>query len=161
LGPFSARVGLAVLALALAVPCAAETGARVEAKSQDLLAVGIVEAERMHIHVSRLVDNAPVRDASVAVTLRGETHSTVAEADGSYTLTDKDLSLPGSTALEFQITEGTVHEILRGNLQVGGTPKPEGEKSQARQYWWWALNFGVCIGFLMLLSRRKKKSDEE
>ena len=115
----------------------------------------------MHIHVSRLIDNAPVRDASVAVSLRGETHSTVAEADGSYTLTDKDLRLPGTAALEFKITEGATNETLRGTLALGGeVAKPEEEKSQARQYWWWALNFGVCIGFLMLLSRRKKKSDD-
>lgn len=132
-----------------------------EAKSQDLLAVGIVAKDRMDIHVSRLIDNAPVHDASVAVTLRGQTHATVAQADGSYTFTDKDLAAPGAAALEFQITEGATHETLRGTLEVGGaTPKPEEEKSQARQYWWWALNFGVCIGFLMLLSRRKKKSDD-
>jgi hypothetical protein len=149
------------LALAISAPCAAQISARVEAKSQDLLAVGTVEGPRMHIHVSRLVDNAPVRDATVGVTLRGQAHATVAEADGSYTLTDKDLALPGSAVVEFQVTEGTAHQTLRGTLEMGGAPKPDEEKSQARQYWWWALNFGVCIGFLMLLSRRKKKSDDD
>ena len=160
MGFSSARTTLGV-ALLLVVASGAAQAARVEAKSQNLLAVGIVEADRMHIRLSRLLDNAPVRDASVAVTLRGQTHATVAEADGSYTLTDKDLALPGAAALEFQITQGALRETLRGTIEVGGEGgKPEEERSQARQYWWWALNFGVCIGFLMLLSRRKKKSDE-
>jgi hypothetical protein len=31
----------------------------------------------------------------------------------------------------------------------------------ARQMWWWALNFAVCIGFLMLWSRRRKARQEQ
>jgi len=60
--------------------------------------------------------------------------------------------------LEFQVVQGTTRQALKGTLSVadGGT-KPD-EKNSARQLWWWVLNFAVCIGFLMLISRRRKSS---
>ncbi len=133
----------------------AEPPTRVEARSPDLLAVGLVQGDRMSIHLSRLLDNAPLRDAEVTVMLRGMAHPTVAETDGSYTLVAKDLTLPGAATVEFQIAQAQLHENLQGVLQAtaGATP---GDGGNSRQLWWWALNFGVCIGFLVLFSRRKK-----
>ncbi len=130
---------------------------RIEARSATLLAVGIVHDDRMAIHLSRLNDNAPVRDAVVTVVLRGVVHPTTAEADGSYTLESKDLRLPGSAVVVFQVAAGgKTAEDLKGMLQVtGNSGKPE-EPNNARQLWWWVLNFAVCIGFLMLISRRRK-----
>ena len=130
--------------------------ARVEARSANLLAVGIVHADRMSIHLSRLVDNSPVRDAQLRVMLRGIVHPTVTEADGSYTLQTADLSLPGSASVEFRVVEGTTSEDLKGALRVADSaPRPE-DKNSARQLAWWVLNFAVCIGFLWLWSRRRK-----
>ncbi len=142
---------------AVAVTPGAAAPTRVEARSPDLLAVGLVQGDRMSIHVSRLLDNAPLRDAVVTVVLRGMTHPTVAEADGSYTLVAKDLALPGAAAVEFHVVQAQLHENLRGVLQAAAAAAPD-ERSNARQLWWWALNFGVCIGFLVLFSRRKKSA---
>jgi hypothetical protein len=134
---------------------------RIEARSRNLLAVGIVHGDRMSIHLSRLLDNAPVRDAVVNVLLRGVIHPTVAEADGSYTLQTQDLGLPGAASVEFQVVEGAARENLDAGLVVADTqPKPQ-EQNSARQLGWWALNFGVCIGFLMLLSRRRKNAPKD
>ena len=82
----------------------------------DLLAVGMVHGDRMIIHVSRLLDNAPVRDAVVTVLLRGATHPTTAESDGSYTLRTQDLALPGAAAVEFQVKPGSGARRLKGTL---------------------------------------------
>jgi hypothetical protein len=131
---------------------------RVEARSPDLLAVALIQGERMSIHLSRLLDNSPLRDAVVTVALRGVMHPTVAEADGSYTLITKDLTLPGAAAVEFQVAQSQLHENLHGVLQAASLAAAPEEKSNARQMWWWALNFGVCIGFLVLFSRRKKSA---
>jgi hypothetical protein len=154
-----------VLALALApAVCGASAqppaDARIEARSQDLLAVGVAHGDRMRIHVSRLIDNAPVRDAAVTVVLRGVAHPTIAEADGSFALQTKDLTLPGSAAVEFEVVQAAARETLKGTLQVGaGEGQPEG-KNSARQLWWWVLNFAVCIGFLWLYTRRRKSAQE-
>ena len=131
---------------------------RVEARSPDLLAVALVQGDRMSIHLSRLLDNAPLRDAVVTVVLRGVAHPTVAEADGSYSLIAKDLTLPAAAAVEFQVAQSQLHENLHGVLQAASLGAAPEEKSNARQMWWWALNFGVCIGFLVLFSRRKKSA---
>jgi len=160
---------LAALCLAHNVATAADDGAsgnpasaaRVEARSSDLLAVGIVQGDRMVVHLSRLVDNAPVRDAALTVLLRGTVHPTIAEADGGYTLETKDLGLPGAAAVLFQVAEGNIHEELKGALEIAGTAEKSEDKNSARQLWWWVLNFTVCIGFLLLWSRRRKAAAAE
>jgi hypothetical protein len=141
-----------------AAAAAAPAPARFEARSEDLLAVGLVQDERMSIHVSRLLDNAPVRDVGVTVVLRGIAHPATAEADGSFTLQTPDLRLPGKAVVEIQIAEAAAHETLKGSLQVDAGEGPAPDKNSARQLWWWVLNFAVCIGFLWLLSRRRKSA---
>jgi hypothetical protein len=131
---------------------------RVEARSSDLLAVGTVHGDRMTIHLSRILDNAPVRDAMVTVALRGAAHSTAAEVDGSYTLQTPDLTLPGAASVQIQVAFGGTREELKGTLQIGEVGDKTGEKNGTRQLWWWVLNFAVCIGFLMLWSRRRKRA---
>jgi hypothetical protein len=129
---------------------------RVEARSADLLAVGLVHDDRLTVHVSRLIDNAPVRDAVVTVVLRGVAHPTIAETDGSYTLQTKELTLPGAAAVDIQVAQTAAQESLKGTLQIAAGTGQSDNKNTARQLWWWVLNFAVCIGFLWLFSRRRK-----
>jgi hypothetical protein len=143
----------------LSVAAAAADAGRIEAHSNDLLAVGVVHGDRMTVHLSRTLDNSPVRDAALNIVLRGSAHSAVAETDGSYSLQTPDLALPGAAAVEFQVTAGALQESLRGTLQAGAAAKSESPNS-ARQLWWWVLNFAVCIGFLWLFSRRRKAAQD-
>lgn len=162
------RRAIALAATLLASLAAAETSSlprgaaaapreRVEARSADLLAVGSVQGNRMTVHLSRIVDNAPVGNASIAVMLRGATHPAVAEADGSYSLETPDLNLPGPASVEFLVTLGDKREELKGTLARLGEPA-QSDKGSSRQLGWWALNFAVCIGFLWLWSRRKSSA---
>jgi hypothetical protein len=151
-------VGALILMGSMVASAAApETAAvpRIEARSADLLAVGTVQGDRMTIHLSRILDNAPVRDAVVSVELRGTTHATTAEADGSYSLQTPDLHLPGTASVQLRVARGDAREELQGSLQIGEAPAKPEEKNSARQFGWWILNFAVCIGFLMLWRRRK------
>lgn len=135
--------------------------ARVEARSHDLLAVGVVHDDKMIIHLSRLADNAPVRDAVLSVVLRGSVHPTTAETDGSYTLQSKDLALPGAAAVDFQIGEGAARESLKGTLDIGSQPGVLDDKNSSRQLWWWVLNFAVCGAAVWLFSRRRKAAKDQ
>jgi hypothetical protein len=135
--------------------------ARVEARSNDLLAVGVVHDDKMIIHLSRLADNAPVRDAVISVVLRGTLHPATAESDGSYTLQSKDLALPGAAAVDFQIGEGAAKESLKGTLNIGSQPGALDDKNSSRQLWWWVLNFAVCGAAVWLFSRRRKAGKEQ
>ena len=139
-----------------------EASQRVEARSADLLAVGLVRGDRMTIHLSRLLDNAPVRDAALTVMLRGTAHPTVAEADGSYTLETPDLAVPGAVAVEFQIQQAAARQSLKGTLQIASGPGAgqSEDRNTVRQLGWWVLNFAVCIGFLWLVSRRRKNAKD-
>jgi hypothetical protein len=139
----------------------AETAARVEARSADLVAVGLVHGDTMSIHVSRSLDNAPVRDAAITVALRGTVHPTSVETDGSYTFHSKDLTLPGAAAVEFQVNEPGGRASLKGTLDIAAASGQSEVKNSSRQLWWWVLNFAVCIGVLMLISRRRKAAQNE
>ena len=155
----AASAAAALIALAGAAARAEESAPlpRVEARSSDLLAVATVHGGRMTIHLSRLLDNAPVRDAALSVVLRGTTHPAVAEADGSYSVQTEDLRLPGTAAVQFELTRGADHEVLAGTLEPGGRPE-ESDRGSTRQLGWWVLNFAVCIGFVWLWSRRRKSA---
>jgi hypothetical protein len=137
-------------------PADAPAVSRVEARSADLLAVGIVHGDTMSIHVSRLADNAPVRDAAINLVLRGTAHAATAETDGSYSVQTKDLLLPGAAAVEIQVSQGAARTSLKGTLDVADAHGQTDDKNNARQLWWWVLNFAVCFGVLWLISRRRK-----
>jgi hypothetical protein len=149
---------LAPALLCAVLACAAQpvAGERIEARSTDLLAVGMVHGDRMSIRLSRLIDNAPVADAAVSVLLRGATYAAVAETDGSYSLQASALALAGSAAVDIQVTRPSGRENLKGTLQAAAGAAPAEDRNSSRQLWWWVLNFAVCIGFLMLISRRRK-----
>jgi hypothetical protein len=156
-------IGAALLWTPLASPAAADEhrdAGRVEARSNDLLAVALVHGDKMTLHLSRTIDNSPVRNAAINVILRGSGHAATAETDGSYSLQTPDLALPGAAAVEFQITEGPSNERLKGTLDVAGAASKPEDSNSARQLWWWVLNFAVCIGFLWLFSRRKAASQD-
>jgi hypothetical protein len=149
-------VAAAAAAWPIEAPADAPAVSRVEARSADLLAVGMVHGDAMSIHVSRLADNAPVRDAAITVVLRGTAHAATAETDGSYSLQTKDLLLPGAAAVEFQVSQGAARASLKGTLDVADAHGQTDDKNSARQLWWWVLNFAVCFGVLWLISRRRK-----
>jgi hypothetical protein len=169
-----ARICLIALTAASAGALSAEPGqpdaaaaspagtARVEARSAQLLAVGTVRGEHMTIHLSRLEDNAPVRDAEVALALRGATHPATALADGGYAIESPDLALPGAAAVRIEVTSNGTRQDLNGTLEPTAAPGPGGEdKGSSRQLGWWVLNFAVCIGFLWLWQRRKRHDPDE
>jgi hypothetical protein len=133
--------------------------ARIEARSADLLVVGLVQGDAMTINVSRLLDNAPVHDAVVSVAFRGGTYPAVAQVDGSYALKAPEFALPGAIAMEFHVTQAGAEQTLTGNLQIGAAGAKPDDSGSARQMYWWVLNFAVCGAFLLLWARRKKSAD--
>jgi CubicO group peptidase (beta-lactamase class C family) len=115
----------------------------------------------MTIHLSHLEDNAPLRDAEVALVLRGVTHPATALADGGYAVTTPDLALPGAAAVRVEVTSSGTRQDLEGTLQPTAAPGITEDKSSSRQLGWWVLNFAVCIGFLWLWQRRKRHDPDE
>lgn len=134
--------------------------ARIEARSPDYVLVALVQGGRMSVHVSSVIDNAPVRDAALAVVLRGKTHPALAQPDGGYVVEAPDLNLPGAATVEFRLTRGSVVASLRGTLEAAALAPRDEDQNGLRQYAWWVLNFGVCIGALMLYRRRSKHADD-
>jgi hypothetical protein len=149
------------LAGRVAAQGAAAAPARVEIRSADLVVVAVLQGEELTARVSRLLDNAPVRDAVVTVEFRGATHPALAQADGSYTIQASELALPGPVAVIFHVSTGGGEQKLLGTLQVAApATRPDGS-GNIRQALWWVLNFAVCGGFLVLWARRRKRADTD
>ena len=149
--------GAALLLLAASVAPGAESLPRVEAKSKSFVAVGLLDGERLVIHLSTALDNAPVHDAAVRVNIRALDLPAVAQTDGSYAITSPELKADGPAVVAFVVRRGAVSEKLVGTLDVpGGKTGKITDDGQVRQLLWWVLNFAVCIGFLVLFSRRRK-----
>lgn len=158
---FLGAVSLQPASLQAASPQAASTDgatARIEARSPNFVVVGILAHGTLVIHVSRVLDNAPVHDAVVDVAFRGAAHPARAEVDGSFTVDAKELAVPGPVVVEFRVRAGGADERLAGSLAVPGGAGGSGERSTWRNMAWWVLNFSVCIGFLMVWSGRRKRA---
>lgn len=154
-----ALLGTALLTITAMVQAAAAP-ARVEAKSKNFMAVGLLEGERMMIRLSRAIDNAPVHDAAVRVNMRALDLPAVAQTDGSYEVRSKEFKADGPAVIAFVVKRGALTEKLVGTLEVPAAAKNTlSENGQVRQLLWWVLNFGVCIGFLVLYSRRRKAAE--
>jgi hypothetical protein len=132
---------------------------RIEARSGNFVVVGLVRGEHMVLHVSRVTDNAPVHDAAVSVVLRGTSYPATATPEGAYVVTTHDLAIPGPAAVLIVVSEGSERDQLSGTLDIGATSGPREEHDGSRQIAWWVLNFAVCIGFLMLWNRRRRKAE--
>ncbi|HVC01124.1 MAG TPA: hypothetical protein VND80_02870 [Steroidobacteraceae bacterium] len=156
----AAILSAALGAAAARAAAARETAAvRVEARSAHYRLVGLLRGDTMSLQVSRLLDNAPVRNAVVKVEFRGRRYPTTATVAGGYSFSAPDLHLPGSAAIAFTVDAAGVGETLDGIVR---TPARSGKSvghSGARQLGWWVLNFAVCIGFLALIARRRKRNE--
>ena len=153
--------GAGSLTVRAAEPAPTPPPARVEARSADYVLIGVVRGGALDIHLSRALDNSPVRDATVSVSFRGAPHPATALVDGGYEIRVPELALPGTTAMEFDVSAGGSAQRLSGTLQVAA---PAGRSDEAasgsiRQIAWWILNFAVCGAFLVIWSRRGKKAD--
>jgi hypothetical protein len=109
--------------------------------------------------LSRLLDNAPVHDAFVEVAMRALQLKAVAQTDGSYAVSSPNLGAGGPAVVAFTVTQGGLTEKMSGTLEGPAAAKSLEDNGQARQWLWWVLNFGVCIGFLWLYSRRSKAAE--
>ncbi len=155
------RAALACLVLwaaAAAAAAAADDAApvRLEARSANYFVVAMVRGDSMSVHLSRLLDNAAVRDASIVANVRGASYPATAQADGGYAITAKELSLPGAAAIDLLVGRGGEREKLTLTLNNGQAKGRDEDRNSIRQIGWWILNFSVCIGFLMLVARRRK-----
>lgn len=131
--------------------------ARIVAQSTSYRLVGLLRGDALRLRVSRALDGTPVTDAAVTVEFRGRSYPATATVDGGYGIRTPQLAVSGPTAFAFEIRAGNETQVLRGVLT--GFAKTRSSHGRVRQLGWWILNFSVCIGFLALLSRRRKRAD--
>jgi membrane fusion protein, heavy metal efflux system len=89
---------------------------RLATKSEAYELVAVVDGERLTIYLDRFEDNAPVIDATIAVTIDGESVAAEPAADNTFALTSQRFGGGGSVELIFDIKAPTGDDLLIGTL---------------------------------------------
>lgn len=97
---------------------------RVEATSELFELVGVLEGDKLVIHLDRFDSNEPVSGARISVEGGPLKATTAAEQGGIYTVSAAGLSAPGTHPLVFTVQAGDASDLLTGDLVVGA-PVPE------------------------------------
>jgi membrane fusion protein, heavy metal efflux system len=100
-------------------PAAAVVGGlpRLAVKSETYELVAILDGERLTIYLDRFEDNVPVTDATIAVTIDGETVTAEPTADNTFAATSKRLrGGSGSVELIFDVKAPAGDDLLIGTL---------------------------------------------
>lgn len=91
---------------------------RVEAASELFELVGVLDGDKLVIHLDRFASNEPVTGAKITVE-GGPLKATAAvERDGIYTVPAAALAAPGTHPLVFTVQAGEESDLLTGDLVV-------------------------------------------
>ncbi len=101
-------------------PAAAVVGSlpRLATKSETYELVAILDGARLTIYLDRLDDNSPVSDATIAVTIDGETIAAQPAAADTFTVTSTRFGGGGSVELIFDIRAPGGDDLLIGSLML-------------------------------------------
>ena len=103
---------------------------RVVAVSERYQLVGIAEGEVLVIYLDRAEDNAPVTNASLEVTIDGETFKAEPQHKNvTYEVTAPAIRAPGDHEVLVTIAEGGEHDLLAGTLTI-----PAREQANTHQH---------------------------
>lgn len=91
---------------------------RVEAASELFELVGVLDGDKLVIHLDRFASNEPVTGAKITVEGGPLKATAAAERDGIYTAPAAVLAAPGTHPLVFTVQAGEASDLLTGDLVV-------------------------------------------
>lgn len=91
---------------------------RVEAASELFELVGVLDGDKLVIHLDRFASNEPVTGAKITVEGGPLKATAAAERDGIYTAPAAALAAPGTHPLVFTVQAGEASDLLTGDLVV-------------------------------------------
>jgi len=111
-------------------PAAATAGSlpRLVTKSEAYELVAILDGERLTIYLDRHDDNAPVSDATIAVTIDGETMTAEPAADNTFAVASRRFGGGGSVELIFDIKAPAGDDLLIGSLMLPNRRRSSGSR---------------------------------
>lgn len=95
---------------------------RVEAASELFELVGVLDGDKLVIHLDRYASNEPVLGAKISVEGGPLKAAAAVERDGIYTVAAAGLATPGTHPLVFTVQAGEANDLLTGDLVVASAP---------------------------------------
>lgn len=122
---------------------------RVEAVSELFELVGLLEGDKLIIHLDRFATNEPVTGATISVE-GGPLKATAAvEREGVYTVPAAGLAAPGSHPLVFTVQAGQTSDLLTGDLVVAGASATAESSSDHGPGWTAPLAVALAAALLL------------
>ncbi|MBX9715141.1 MAG: hypothetical protein K2X42_00970 [Burkholderiaceae bacterium] len=121
---------------------------RVEAASELFELVGVLDGDKLVIHLDRFASNEPVTGAKITVEGGPLKATAAAERDGIYTAPAAALAAPGTHPLVFTVQAGEASDLLTGDLVVAS---PAAEPAHADGIAWRSLVQPAVAGLVVFL----------
>jgi membrane fusion protein, heavy metal efflux system len=102
----------------VAAPGASRSQPRIATGSETYELVAVVDGQRLIVYLDRFVDNSPVTDADIAVSINDETAMAEPSADGTYAVVSKLFDRGGLVEVVFDIKAPEGDDLLIGKLSL-------------------------------------------
>jgi hypothetical protein len=117
------------------------------------------------LHILHAGSQIPIDGRDVTVSVDGKSQPVVAEPEGTFQLSTKDLGTDGVRQLDITVAHDGIREILTGKVTLPKTSSATDLWGNHRQMAWWVLNIAIVLIAVLAFSGRKPKpgkpSDEE
>lgn len=139
-------------------PAAAVTASpRIQAHSDLLELVGIVDKGQMTLYLDRYPTNEPVLGAKIEYEAGTNKGVAAPQADGTYLIKFDALAKPGELPFAFTVTAGADTDLLAGDLDLKGPHDHRDEGSSSWLQWLgYALAAVATFAIAVLLTRKYK-----
>jgi RND family efflux transporter MFP subunit len=128
---------------------------RVSTHSDLFELVGIVSHNKMTIYLDHFGTNEPINKADIEVEIASDKApikiKAVAEADGTFSVTNDVLEKAGTYALSFTVSAGKDTDLLAGELKIGGEQNATAD-AHDHAHTPWAKYAGFAVIALVLLA---------
>ena len=121
---------------------------RVEAASELFELVGVLDGDKLVIHLDRFASNEPVTGAKITVEGGPLRATAAAERDGIYSAPAAALAAPGTHPLVFTVQAGEASDLLTGDLVV---VSPAAAPAHADGIDWRSLAQPAVAGLVLFL----------
>ncbi|MCU0919374.1 MAG: hypothetical protein MUF08_02835 [Burkholderiaceae bacterium] len=121
---------------------------RVEAASELFELVGVLDGDKLVVHLDRYTSNEPVTGAKMTVEGGPLKAAAAVEGDGVYTVAAPGLAEPGTHALVFTVQAGETSDLLTGELVVAS---PAAAADHPHAFDWRSMARPALTGLVVVL----------
>jgi hypothetical protein len=121
--------------------------------------------DSLALHIKHAGTEIPIDGRDVTVSVDGKNEPVMAEPEGTFVLSAKDLAGDGERQLDIVVAHDGIREILTGKIALPKANVASDLWRDHKQMAWWILNIAIVMIAVLAFSRRSaaasKQADED